>query len=214
MTRKPRSPDAPRPRNREATEAALIAAATEVFAERGFDAATTKGIAQRAGYSEGLIQAYFQGKEGLLLAVIQSEGAAPDEVAAFCARPLRATIEEDARETMRFSIAILARRSAGLRIVFARGLRDPAFMGEFARIIVRSAIVDGLERRFVDYRAQGKTREDLDPRVAAELLMSLGFDLGFVRKELFPVSPTEAELLFDGFAALFDRACRVIPQSS
>jgi AcrR family transcriptional regulator len=51
-----------------------MAAATEVFAERGFEAATTKLVAQRAGYSEALIQNYFGGKEGPLLAVLKAEG--------------------------------------------------------------------------------------------------------------------------------------------
>ncbi len=43
----------------------ILAGALEVFAERGFDGATTRDIAARAGTNLGLIQYYFGGKERL-----------------------------------------------------------------------------------------------------------------------------------------------------
>ena len=59
-----------RRRDKEATKAALLAAGVQVFAERGYDAATTREVAQAAGVNEQLIQRYFGGKAGLLLAII------------------------------------------------------------------------------------------------------------------------------------------------
>ena len=41
----------------------ILAAALEVFAERGFDGARTREIADRAGANLGLIKYYFDGKE-------------------------------------------------------------------------------------------------------------------------------------------------------
>ena len=61
-----------RVRNRPAREQALIAAATRLFATKGYDATTTREIAAEAGCAEGLIHRYFQGKEGLLFAIIRS----------------------------------------------------------------------------------------------------------------------------------------------
>lgn len=49
----------------------LIAAAIEVFGEYGLSAATTRGIAQRAGQNIAAITYYFNSKEGLYLAVAQ-----------------------------------------------------------------------------------------------------------------------------------------------
>ena len=43
----------------------------KVFATRGYDAATTREVAMTAGVSEQLIQRYFGGKAGLLLAIMQ-----------------------------------------------------------------------------------------------------------------------------------------------
>jgi AcrR family transcriptional regulator len=48
----------------------ILAAALEAFAELGFDGATTRGIAQRAGVNLGLIQYYFEGKENLWRAAV------------------------------------------------------------------------------------------------------------------------------------------------
>src|SRR5918999_1649068 len=73
-------PEAPgRRRDKEATKEALLAAGVQVFAERGYDAATTREVAQTAGVNEQLIQRYFGGKSGLLLAIIERFGEAERE---------------------------------------------------------------------------------------------------------------------------------------
>ena len=62
----------PRRRDRARSEAALLDAAQAEFSIHGFKATTTRAIAARAGCSEGLIQNYFGGKEGLLMAVMRA----------------------------------------------------------------------------------------------------------------------------------------------
>ena len=49
----------------EDTRAALITAAREVFAESGYDGATVRGIAKRAGVDPAMVNHWFGGKEGL-----------------------------------------------------------------------------------------------------------------------------------------------------
>src|ERR1044071_1206520 len=49
----------------------LIAAAAEVFAEKGYDRAGVAEIARRAGYTTGAIYGRFTGKAELLLAAIE-----------------------------------------------------------------------------------------------------------------------------------------------
>jgi TetR/AcrR family transcriptional regulator len=53
------------------TEARLLDAAEVVFAERGFHAAPTSAIAERAGVNKTLIHYYFRSKEGLYRAMMQ-----------------------------------------------------------------------------------------------------------------------------------------------
>jgi TetR/AcrR family transcriptional regulator, regulator of cefoperazone and chloramphenicol sensitivity len=70
------SSDRPRRlRDRAAREHALITAAGKLFASRGYEATTTRGIAFQARCAEGLIHRYFGGKSGLLTALIQSRVA-------------------------------------------------------------------------------------------------------------------------------------------
>jgi AcrR family transcriptional regulator len=51
----------------------ILEAALDVFAEVGFDAATTKEIARRAGVTPGLIYFYFPNKEGLFSAAFDHQ---------------------------------------------------------------------------------------------------------------------------------------------
>src|SRR6185369_1475412 len=48
----------------------ILAAALDVFAERGFDGARTRDIAERAGANLGLLTYYFAGKERLWKAAV------------------------------------------------------------------------------------------------------------------------------------------------
>jgi TetR/AcrR family transcriptional regulator len=72
--RSPRRAPAPDQRQIDAdrTRAALLDAALEEFAAKGFAGARVRDIAQRAGVSKDLIAYHFGGKDGLYLAVQQA----------------------------------------------------------------------------------------------------------------------------------------------
>jgi len=58
-----------RERRRQQTRDVLVAAATEVFAKRGFEGASLEEIAETAGFTRGAIYKNFSGKEALFFAV-------------------------------------------------------------------------------------------------------------------------------------------------
>lgn len=58
-----------RERRRQQTRDVLIAAATEVFAQRGFEGASLEEIAETAGFTRGAIYKHFADKEDLFFAV-------------------------------------------------------------------------------------------------------------------------------------------------
>jgi len=58
-------------RRRELTRSTLIDAAADVFARRGFHAASLEEIAETAGFTRGAIYKNFENKEELFFAVIQ-----------------------------------------------------------------------------------------------------------------------------------------------
>lgn len=67
----PRSVDLNRSMRLEAAER-ILAAAEQVFARRGFFAATTDDVAREAGVSKGLVFNYFKTKDDLLEAILES----------------------------------------------------------------------------------------------------------------------------------------------
>jgi AcrR family transcriptional regulator len=92
----------PRQRRKQARPAELMAAALELFVEKGFAGTRLDDIAARAGVSKGTLYLYFDSKEALFKAVIQ-EGIVPileqgagliDSFKGSAAELLRALIDE------------------------------------------------------------------------------------------------------------------------
>lgn len=67
---------APRKRRKEARPSELLAAALDLFVEKGFAATRLEDVATRAGVSKGTLYLYYENKEALFKAVIQ-EGIIP-----------------------------------------------------------------------------------------------------------------------------------------
>jgi AcrR family transcriptional regulator len=196
-----------RRRDRAATESALIAAATAVFAEKGYENATTHAIAEVAGCSEALIQRYFDGKEGLLLAVLREDKADPKR-AGFLERPLCSSLRKEAKEAILYSIDMMAERSERMRIVFSRVLVDRGFQAEFDRIFARGRIRNGLTARLVRYVEAGMIDPAIDIDAATELLLTFNLQLGFVHREILRTKPVKLRQLADDFAAFFEHALK------
>ncbi|MEW2620445.1 TetR/AcrR family transcriptional regulator [Streptomyces sp. NPDC048106] len=63
-----------RPRDARETRARILGAAGAVFAERGYEAATVRDIAARAGVNQALIFRYFGSKKALVTEVMAQDG--------------------------------------------------------------------------------------------------------------------------------------------
>ena len=201
----PNHADEPRRRNRAATEAALIAAGTATFAERGYEATTTKAIAERAGCSEALIQIYFKGKEGLLNAVLYHETSALTDQAHFFERALCDSFEEEVRETFAFVVKILAKHSTKVKILMSRALVDPDFQLDASPSSVRSFLRTHLRRRFEQYVTAKRLPRDFDVARTAEMLLALVFTLGFLDGEVFRTDATERKRRAALYADVFSQ---------
>ncbi|MET9350381.1 TetR/AcrR family transcriptional regulator [Streptomyces termitum] len=68
--------EAPAERRRDAaaTRRRLLDAARDLFAERGYEGATVRGIAERAGVNQALLFRYFGSKQGLLAEAVAEDG--------------------------------------------------------------------------------------------------------------------------------------------
>ncbi|MBC7682375.1 MAG: TetR/AcrR family transcriptional regulator [Ferruginibacter sp.] len=67
----PAEPQARRTRRKEARPGELLAAALDLFVEKGFAATRVEEVAQRAGVSKGTLFLYFPSKEELFKAVVR-----------------------------------------------------------------------------------------------------------------------------------------------
>jgi AcrR family transcriptional regulator len=162
---------------------ALIEAATAVFAEHGYDAATTREVAERAGCSEGLIHRYFRGKHGLLLAIMQSKAAGVVEDLG-SGLPDRDSVEAEIEQILLWHLARLWDHSDLMSVAVSRATIDPDIGRTVGESISRqqvSLILDRLQR----HREAGRIRDDVDLEAVAQAIAGIGFMLGFFNQVVF-----------------------------
>ncbi len=147
---------------------AILRAATQVFARRGFFGAQVADIAREAGVAAGTVYLYFHGKDDLLVSLF--ERAMTDAIAE--ARGVvegAATPAERLQHIARLHLERIG-RDRDLAIVFQVELRQTTkFMERFSSTqlreylgIIRDVIADG--------QHAGGFRRDVNPTVAAKIL--------------------------------------------
>ena len=92
----------PRQERAKVTMEALLEAAAQVLVSSGYEATTTKSVAERAGVSIGSLYQYFPHKEALVTALFERMSRQVVEVLSHSLRPGEGlTLEERTRELMR-----------------------------------------------------------------------------------------------------------------
>src|SRR5438093_3695072 len=145
---------------------AILRAAIDVFANRGFFNAQVADVARAAGVAAGTVYLYFRSKDDLLISIFErSMRDALDEV--------RSAKVSDPRERLRrFARLHLGRlgRDRNLAVVFQVELRQSTkFMERFSSTLLRDYL--GLIREAIeDGQRDGVFRSDIKPTVAAKIL--------------------------------------------
>ncbi|HEX6975643.1 MAG TPA: TetR/AcrR family transcriptional regulator C-terminal domain-containing protein [Vicinamibacterales bacterium] len=146
---------------------AILRAAIDTFAARGFFNAQVADVARAAGVAAGTVYLYFRGKDDLLISIFERTMkdaiAAGRESVAACADPV-----DRLREIARVHLDRMGHDRA-LAVVFQVELRQSTkFMERFSAThlreylgIIRDVIADG--------QAQGRFRPDINPTLAAKL---------------------------------------------
>lgn len=163
--------------DRAGRRAALLQAATAVFAECGYEAATTREVAARAGCAEGLIHRYFGGKRGLLIAILGEK--AEEWARAFRADlPHRATVREEIEALLLWALDAMWERREFMRVTVSQAAINPEVGQTIAELNAgRTALI---RERLEHHRAAGRVRADADLDLVAETVAGLGFLGGFV----------------------------------
>jgi AcrR family transcriptional regulator len=163
-------------RNREL----LLAAAREVFLERGYAGASLEAVAERAGFSKGVVYSQFGSKVDLFMALLErriAERAAQNErLAAGLAGAdgVVALLQTAARD------AVAEYGWAQLLVEFrAVALRDPAINRRYAEAHDRT--LTELASLLGDLHDRAGLQPALQPRAMAELILALGSGLTLER---------------------------------
>jgi AcrR family transcriptional regulator len=209
--RSKRKPAATRARSEEQRQAkldAILAAALDVFAEKGFSDARLDDVAARAGVAKGTIYLYVASKEALFEALVHTGIAVPIE-----------TIEDKvlaldlpAEATLRMLFAFLreevlgTRRREIVRLILSEGGRFP----EIAAVYHREVLSRGMRllRRIAERAVErGEFRSDELARFP-QLAVAPGI-LALIWTSLFQhLEPLDVEGLFEAHLALLMRALK------
>ena len=144
---------------------AILRAAIEVFAEKGYHRCRISDVARQAGVAYGLVYHYFHDKEALLEAVFEVGWGG------FLARVREAvegaaSLDEKVRRIAQVAFEAYRRDPKAVKVILLEIARSPAF--EQARR--RSELMEVIrlsEQMFVQARAAGELRQDLDPLLCA-----------------------------------------------
>jgi AcrR family transcriptional regulator len=154
-----------------ATQNQLLAAAREVFAERGYQGTSVAAITDAASTAHGTFYLYFRNKEDVFAQLMAS---AMDEL-------YRHTLTELDPETHLYDPEIARDRVAGfLRVAEAQGRLWRALLEailvsptvEATWLDLRARFTEGLAARLRIYQERGDFR-DLDPDLTASLLSGM-----------------------------------------
>ena len=137
-----------RPERRAKTRDDLLAAATRVFARRGYRAATLEEVAAEAGLTTGAVYSNFSGKHDLFLAALEGEVARhvreADDAMDSAADAPAARAQAAARQWQDF-LAAEPDKFLLFMEYWAYAVRDPEARPQFAMVV--GALRDSARRR-------------------------------------------------------------------
>jgi TetR/AcrR family fatty acid metabolism transcriptional regulator len=146
---------------------AILRAATDVFASRGFFNAQVADVARAAGVAAGTVYLYFRSKDDLLVSIFDRTMREWIEEGRAAVAPIKDPIER-LRTIARVHLDRMG-RDRSLAVVFQVELRQSTkFMERFSATALREYL--GMIRQvIVDGQADGVLRRDINPTLAAKL---------------------------------------------
>ncbi|TGL58944.1 TetR/AcrR family transcriptional regulator [Leptospira sarikeiensis] len=179
-------------RDRKATETALMKAAIQVFAKKGYDAATTKDIAKTAGANEALIMRYFGGKKGLLEAILTRTDDLGEESSIKREAELKSDLHLDEAlfESIMERCSDFKHYSDFMKVAVSRIILDP----DVSRIIqtkIYSKAIPEMTLELEKFKKAGEIDSKADLKSVAFGISSLTFALGFMAQVVYKFPDSE-----------------------
>jgi len=158
-------------------EGDILRAAISLFADKGFEATTTKEIARQAGVAEGTIFRYFKTKADILVSLIATsiiKGAAPrifnpvEKILNQANKPTR----EILRELIKDRVSLIRNNITLLKVIITEIQYRPQLKKMWMNEFPKKGLL--LMESFICQRiAAGEFRDDILPQQAAAMLAGM-----------------------------------------
>lgn len=195
--------DAPRPRRGRPghDQAAVLAAAIDLFNRKGYDATSIGDLAEALGVTKSAIYHHVDSKEQLLAEALD-EALAGLEAAVRQARTADGSADERLRGVVRRSVEVLVAHQPAVTLLLRVHGNSETERAALRRRRAIDADLAALVRAAVD---EGALRDDLDPDLVSRLLFGMVNSLVEWYRATGPVSAdqlasTVAAVSFDGLA--------------
>ncbi|QUH00805.1 TetR/AcrR family transcriptional regulator [Saccharopolyspora erythraea] len=189
--------EAPRRRGRrrsgEDTRAALVSAAREVFIEQGYDGATVRAIATRAGVDAAMVNHWFGGKAGLFTAAV----SIPVNPAEVLPKILDGPRDRVAERMVRTFVTVWDREGGGAFAALVRSIATQETAVRMLREFITTVLFGGLVREL------GMDRAELRASLCASQVVGLGM-VRYVAA-LEPIASADAETVVAAVAPNLQR---------
>jgi len=194
--------------------AAVVAAGTAVFTERGYDAATMDDVAAALGIAKSSVYHHVSGKEEILQrALDRALSALEDVLAAAEADPAGYAVDARLEHAVRGAVAALVRELPNVTLLLR--VRGNSVVERAA--VARRRAIDARLAELVRSAAQaGVLRPDIDPGVVSRLIFGMVNSLTeWYRPRASGMTPDhggpDADLLADAVCALVFDGLRHMP---
>lgn len=149
----------------EDTRAALIAAAREVFVEKGYDGATVRAIAAKAGVDAAMVNHWFGGKEGLFAQSVLQLPFDPGEI---LKRLLDGPVEQAGERIIRTFVTVWDATGGGTFAALIRSVTSHQEVANALRSFFLNAIFKNLLTEI------GAEQRELRATLCATQMVGLG----------------------------------------
>ena len=165
-------------RNREASTRKLFNAGLKIFSKYGYDAATTKLIAQEAGINESLINRYYESKAGLLLAITREFFDSESEVGVLRGYPSGDNLEQEIHNFLIKMFNHHEKMQSFLKVVFSRAIVDRKVRDEMKKNTQKGG-VPALLRRLKVFQSRGEISPTVNLERACFTITTTAFGISF-----------------------------------
>jgi AcrR family transcriptional regulator len=191
-------------RSQKETKQKLLKAALDVFSKMGYDAATTRTIAKKAGVNEALIHRYFESKLGLFLAL--KKQFRENLISQLLAYEECKTLEEELVQFMKFRLEYVRKGKKFFKLSLSQAILNPKVRDDMKSYATLKPAA--LLERFEKFKDKGQLRSDVSAEDLTNLLHIFSLALSVLTDTMECLPSTEAEDLITVAARVLSRGVR------